>query len=312
MIIVIDMNILQMTKRIFLFVLVNILIMATITVILAVFHVGYYFPRGGLGGLAIFCLIWGFAGALISLALSRLMAKWMMGVRVIPPDTSDPALRELVDTVQNLTRSAGLPMPEVGVYDSPEINAFATGPTKSRALVAVSSGLLSRMGQREVEGVLGHEVTHIANGDMVTMTLLQGVINAFVMFLSRVLAFAVSQAMRSRDDRDDGGGYWMQYLLVMVFQMVFGLLGTLVVCSFSRWREFGADAGGARLAGRTNMINALRALQRLQDPEAVVAEAQQHQAFQALKIAGPKGGFMALFASHPPLEERIARLESGH
>jgi heat shock protein HtpX len=167
------------------------------------------------------------------------------------------------------------------------------------------------MGQREVEGVLGHEVTHIANGDMVTMTLLQGVINAFVMFLSRVLAFAVSQAMRSRDERDGGGGYWMQYLLVMVFQMVFGLLGMLVVCSFSRWREFRADAGGARLAGRTNMINALRALQQLQDPEAVVAEAQQHQAFQALKISGPRGGLMALFASHPPLEERIARLESG-
>jgi heat shock protein HtpX len=201
-------------------------------------------------------------------------------------------------------------LPEVGIYDSPEINAFATGPTKSRALVAVSSGLLQRMGSREVEGVLGHEVTHIANGDMVTMTLIQGVINSLVLFLSRVLAFVVSQALRSRDERDSGGGA-LQWILIMVFQVVFSLLGMLVVCSFSRWREFRADAGGAQLAGRGNMISALRALQRLHDPELVKAEAQQHPSFQALKISGPRGGFAALFASHPPLEERIARLEQG-
>jgi heat shock protein HtpX len=146
---------------------------------------------------------------------------------------------------------------------------------------------------------------------MVTMTLVQGVINAFVLFLSRVLAFAVSQALRSRDDRDTGGGGALQWLLVMLFQVVLSVLGMLVVCWFSRWREFGADAGGARLAGRQNMINALRALQRLQNPEAVAAEAQQHQAFQALKIDGPRGGFAALFATHPPLETRIARLEHG-
>jgi heat shock protein HtpX len=264
-----------------------------------------------LAGLAVFCLVWGFAGAFISLALSRLMAKWMMGVRVIPPETGDPTLSQLVETVHGLARAANLPkLPEVGIYESDEVNAFATGPTRSRALVAVSTGLLQRMGSREVEGVLGHEITHVANGDMVTMTLIQGVINSFVLFLARVLAFVVSQALRSRDERDSGGGA-LQYLLAMVFQIVLSILGSLVVFWFSRWREFRADAGGARLAGRQNMINALRALQRLYEPEAMQAEAQQHQAFQSLKISGPAGGIARLFASHPPLEERIARLERG-
>jgi heat shock protein HtpX len=273
--------------------------------------VGTYFPQGGLQGLALFCLVWGFGGAFISLALSRLMAKWMMGVKVIPPNTTDPTLQKLVETVHTLARQAGLPkLPEVGIYDSDEVNAFATGPTKSRALVAVSTGLLQRMGSQEVTGVLGHEVTHIANGDMVTMTLIQGIINAFVMFLARVLAFVVSQAMRSRDDRDSGGG-WLQFILVMVFQIVFSILGSLVVCWFSRWREYRADAGGARLAGRENMINALRALRRLHDPEVAAAEAQHAQAFQSLKISGQSSGLLALFATHPPIEQRIARLEQG-
>jgi heat shock protein HtpX len=166
------------------------------------------------------------------------------------------------------------------------------------------------MGSREVAGVLGHEVTHIANGDMVTMTLIQGVINSFVLFLSRVLAFVISQAMRSRDDRDSGGG-WLQFLLVMVFQIIFSILGSLVVCWFSRWREFRADAGGARLAGRETMINALRALRRLHDPEVAAAEAQHAQAFQSLKISGQPTGWLALLATHPPIEQRIARLEQG-
>jgi len=301
----------QIGKRVFLLVAVNVLVMLTITVVLGLLKVNRYFPEGGLAGLAVICLVWGFAGAFISLAMSRLMAKWMMGVQVIPPETNDPTLRGLVETVHGLARAAQLPtLPEVGIYESEEINAFATGPTRARALVAVSTGLLQRMGSREVEGVLGHEVTHIANGDMVTMTLIQGVINSFVLFLSRILAFVVSQALRSRDDRDSGGGM-LQYLLSMVFQIVLSILGSLVVFWFSRWREFRADAGGARLAGRQNMINALRALQRLHDPELVQAEAQQHPAFQSLKISGPAGGLARLFASHPPLEERIARLEQG-
>ena len=305
------MNIAQISKRVFLLVLVNILVVTTITLVLGLFHVGSYFPQGGLGGLAVFCLIWGFGGAFISLALSRLMAKWMMGVKVIPPNTTDPTLQKLVETVHTLARQAGLPkLPEVGIYDSDEVNAFATGPTKSRALVAVSTGLLQRMGSQEVTGVLGHEITHVANGDMVTMTLIQGIINAFVMFLARVLAFVVSQAMRSRDDRDSGGG-WLQFILVMVFQIVFSILGSLVVCWFSRWREYRADAGGARLAGRENMINALRALRRLHDPEVTAAEANRAQAFQSLKISGQSSGLLVLFATHPPLEQRIARLEQG-
>jgi heat shock protein HtpX len=303
----------QMSKRIFLFVLVNILVTVTITAILAVFHVGRYLPAGGLAELAVFCLVWGFGGAFISLALSRLMAKWFMGVQVVPPHTSDPALRELVQTVHGLARAAGLPaLPEVGIYQSGDVNAFATGPTRARTLVAVSTGLLERMRPGEVLGVLGHEVTHIANGDMVTMTLIQGVVNAFVMFLSRVLAFALSQAMRSRDDDRGGGGSWfMQFLLIQLFQVIFGILGYIVVCWFSRWREFRADAGGARLAGRGRMIDALRALQRLHDPEAAQAEARQSQGFQALKISGPANRLFALFSTHPPLERRIARLEHG-
>ncbi len=301
-----------MAKRVFLLVAVNILVMVTITLILTVLRVGHYFPQGGLGGLAVLCLVWGFGGAFISLAISRLMAKWMMGVQVIPPDTTEPGLRELVETVHGLARAASLPaLPEVGIYESDEINAFATGPTRSRALVAVSTGLLRRMGSKEVEGVLGHEVTHIANGDMVTMTLIQGVINAFVLFLAQILAFVVSQALRSRDERDSGGGIF-QYLLFNLFQLVFSILGSIVVCWFSRLREFRADAGGARLAGRQNMINALRALARLNDPEVVAAEAQQHQAFQSLKIAGTRSGLALLFATHPPIEERIARLEQGY
>jgi heat shock protein HtpX len=168
------------------------------------------------------------------------------------------------------------------------------------------------MGDRQVSGVLGHEITHVANGDMVTMTLIQGVINAFVMFIARVLAFAVSQAMRSRDDeRDSGGSWFMQWMLVNLFQFIFGLLGMIVVCWFSRWREFRADAGGARLAGRENMIDALRALQRLSNPEVEAAEAQRAPSLQAFKISSHPSGFLALFASHPPLEERIARLEQG-
>ncbi len=304
------MNMRQIGKRVVLFLVVNLLVMTTVTVVLGVLGVGRYFPQGGLAGLAVLCLVWGMAGSFVSLALSRVMAKWLMGVQAIPADTTDPTLRELVDTVHGLARAAGLPaLPEVGIYESPDVNAFATGPTRSRALVAVSTGLLQNMGRREVSGVLGHEIAHIANGDMVTMALVQGVVNAFAMFLARVLAFAISQALRSRDDNRGGG--WIEWILVMVFQNVFMLLGFIVVAWFSRQREFRADAGGARYAGRENMINALKTLGRLHDPEIAAAEAQRAPSFQALKISGPTGGMASLFATHPPLEARIARLEQG-
>lgn len=300
----------QIAKRISLMIMVNLLIMTVIMLVLGLLGVGRYVPSGGLGSLAVICLVWGFGGAFISLAMSRLMAKWFMGVKVIPPETNQPELSQLVRTVHDLARRAGLEvMPEVGIYESPEVNAFATGPSRSRALVAASTGLLRNLRAQEVAGVLGHEIAHVANGDMVTMTLIQGVVNSFVLFLAKILAFVASQAIRSRDDR--GGSYMMQFLFEMVFQVVFSLLGSMVVCWFSRWREFRADAGGAQLAGRANMVEALRALKRLHDPALAAAEAAHGQAFQSLKISGKSGGLASLFSTHPPLDERIARLEQG-
>lgn len=297
-------------KRIFLFMAVNLLVVVSISLILSVLGVKPYLTAYGIDytSLAAFCLIWGMTGSLISLALSRVMAKFMMGVQVIDPNTRDPGLQELVQTVHQLARSAGLPaMPEVGIYDSQELNAFATGPTKSRALVAVSTGLLERMSRDEIEGVLGHEIAHVANGDMVTMTLIQGIVNAFVMFLSRVLAFAIAQALRGdREERGRSMSPMLYGVIQFVLEIVLMFLGMMVVAFFSRWREFRADKGGARLAGRQSMINALEKLRRtyeLVDPSA-------QPAVQALKISG-RGGFMRLFSTHPPLEERIARLQSA-
>lgn len=310
-------NFFQMGKRVFLFIAVNLLVMVTLSIVLSV--VLHFFPELGrrsgnwLGYLAVFSLVFGMGGAFISLAMSRLMAKWMMGVHVIEPNTSDPELRELVRMVHGYAQRAGLPaMPEVGIYDSPDVNAFATGPSKSRSLVAVSTGLLQRMNRAEAEGVIAHEVAHIANGDMVTMTLVQGVINAFVIFLSRVLGFLAAQALRgnrsSDDDRPGFGDYLIQSLLVMVFEVIFTLLGSIVVAWFSRKREFRADAGGMLLAGKDRMVGALRALQRIYDPRLAAEGADS--GFQALKISGQTGGLLALLSTHPPLEERIAHLES--
>ena len=298
----------QIGKRILLFLLVNLLIMTTIGIVISLVFRGHV-PRG-YGQLMGFCLVWGMGGSFISLAISRWMAKMMMGVQVIDPNTTDPNERQLLLMVENLSRSAGLSMPEVGIYDSPEINAFATGPSKSRALVAVSAGLLNHMRQNEVEGVLGHEIAHIANGDMVTMTLIQGVINAFVMFLAYIAAFAVSQALSRRSDDDEGGGtsWLVQWLLYNLFQFVFSILGFIVVAWFSRWREFRADAGGAQFAGRERMIAALKALQNAHNHGE--DEVKSQPAFQALKISSKPVGLALLFSTHPPLEERIARLEN--
>jgi len=294
-------------KRIGLFLMVNILVMVTLSLVLSVLGVKPYLTARGIDyqSLMIFCLVWGMGGAFISLALSRVMAKWMMGVKIVPVDTRDPELKELVDVVHDLARTARLPaMPQVGVYESPEVNAFATGPSKSRSLVAVSTGLMRRMNRDEVKGVLGHEVAHIANGDMVTMTLIQGIVNAFVMFLARAIAFALT--MTKGNDGEERQGTPMSYFLVQfALEMVFMVLGSMVVAWFSRLREYRADAGGARIAGRENMVQALEGLRR--NIEAVDPSPQPSVA--ALKISSRPGGFLKLFSTHPPLEERIERLK---
>ena len=299
--------IMNFAKRIFLFLAVNILVVTTISLILNLLHVGPFLTAHGLDykSLAIFCLVWGMGGAFISLSLSRIMAKWLMNVKVIDLDTHSASEQKLVNTVYKLCRSAGLShMPQVGIYNSPEVNAFATGPMRSRSPVAVSSGLLNRMSEKELEGVLAHEVAHIVNGDMVTMTLLQGVINAFVMFLARVLAFALS-AKGNQKERSVSGSY---YLFVFLFEILFMILGSFVIAFYSRFREFRADKGGAFLAGKDKMIAALESLEKtvnIHDPAA------EKPALQAFKISTTKGrGILALFATHPPLAERIARLKS--
>ena len=296
-----------MAKRILLFLVTNLLVILTLSVVLRVLGIQPFLTRQGIdyGSLAAFCLVWGMGGALISLALSRIIAKTAMGVRVIDPGSSDPGAQQLLQTVGNLARGAGIPMPQVGLYESEDINAFATGPTRNRSLVAVSTGLLRKLGNDEVEGVLGHEITHIANGDMVTMTLLQGVVNAFVMFLARVIAFALAQAMRR--DNNEGISFGLFFVVQIALEVVFMVLGSLVVMAFSRHREFRADAGGARLAGREKMVSALEALRR--DIGNVDPRAQP--AVASMKISGRGGLFGRLGASHPPLEERIARLRAG-
>lgn len=295
-------------KRIFLFLVINVLVVITLSIVLNILHVQPFLKSYGLDikSLLIFCLVWGMGGALISLALSRQMAKWMMGVRVIDPNAKDTHLHQLLSTVHKLARDAGLPdMPEVGIFDSPEPNAFATGPTKRRSLVAVSSGLLNRMSQKEIEGVLAHEITHISNGDMVTMTLVQGIVNAFVMFLARVLAYAFSGLGRSRDN-SSSGSYMSYMLFVFLFEVVFMIFGSMLICTFSRFREFRADKGGADLAGKDKMISALESLKRMQQ---IRDPAHEKASFQAFKISTrSKNGLMRLFSTHPPLEERIERL----
>ena len=292
-----------MGKRIFLFLLTNLAVVLTLSVILSVLGLDRYVTDAGLnlGSLAMFCLVWGMGGAFISLQLSRFIAKRSTGMRLVDGRGGSADADWLYRTVEDLTRKAGLPMPEVGIYESAEVNAFATGPSRSKSLVAVSTGLLRSMERREVEGVLAHEVAHIANGDMVTMTLLQGVVNAFVMFLARVIAFAIANSGRN-DERRGGGS---SFLVIMVLQMVFGILGSMVTAWFSRQREFRADAGGATLAGREQMIGALR---RLMTTHELVDTRQT--ALTTLKISGAPG-WMMFFSTHPPLEQRIAALEAG-
>jgi heat shock protein HtpX len=292
-------------KRVFLFAATNIAVLAVIYVVLNIFGVDQVLARNGsslnLGGLLVFSAVVGFSGSLISLALSKWMAKMSTGARVI--DTPRNSTESwLVNTVYRHADAANIRRPQVAIYDSPDVNAFATGPTRNNALVAVSSGLLQRLGQREVEAVLGHEITHVANGDMVTLTLLQGVLNTFVVFLSRIVGFVVDRVLL-RNERGGGAGF---FIASLVAQILLGVLASMIVMWYSRQREFRADAGGAKLAGRQSMISALQGLQRVHQP------AQLPEALQAFGIAGgPAGGLRRLFMSHPPLEERIAALQRG-
>ncbi len=293
-------------KRIFLFIAINLLVIFTITLLLSIFNVQPYLNAYGLDmkSLAVFCLIWGFAGAFISLLLSKSLAKWMMGVKIIDENTSDAGSKHILETVKNLSINAGLfKTPEVGIYNSKEVNAFATGATKNNSLVAVSTGLIKQMNQDEIEAIIGHEISHIKNGDMITMTLLQGVVNAFVMFLARVLAFTLSSFGKERNR----SSYATQRMFVVLFEVIFMILGSMVVATYSRKREFKADSGGAKLAGKEKMINALTALKRVQNIRDIKTE---KPAYQTLKISTPsKKNLLRLFSTHPPLDERIQRLK---
>jgi heat shock protein HtpX len=277
-------------KRVFLFLATNLAILLDFA--------------GQQGTLLVFCVIYGFGASFVSLLLSRWMAKRAMGVQLIDGATGNADLDWLHNTVGNLARQANLPMPEVGVYNAPEANAFATGPSKKKSLVAVSTGLLRQMNRTEVEGVLAHEISHIANGDMVTMTLIQGVVNAFVLYLSHVVAGIVRNFLSGDRDRGGGlGGGLVYYAVYFAAQILFGIVGSMITAWFSRGREFRADAGAARLAGSGSMIAALRKLQASTQPVDT-----QNRELATLKIAGGKS-LMTLLSTHPPLEARIAALE---
>jgi heat shock protein HtpX len=291
--------------RILLFLATNAAVLVLISVVFQVLGIEGILAQNGvdlnLQALLVMSAVIGFGGSFISLAMSKFMAKHSMGVQVIERP-SNRTEQWLVDTVQRQARQAGIGMPEVGIFNAPEPNAFATGMSRNSALVAVSSGLLTNMGSDEVEAVLGHEVTHVANGDMVTMGLIQGVVNTFVIFLSRVVGHVVDRVV-FKTERGYGPAY---YITSIVAQIFLSILASMIVMWFSRQREFRADAGGATLAGRGKMIGALQALQRAHEPHDLPGE------FAAFGISGGLGsGMKRLFMSHPPLEERIAALQAA-
>lgn len=295
-------------KRIFFFLLVNVLVMVSVSIItslVCLFLYGQPFPpAGSIIPVIIWSGVWGMGGALISLLISKFMAKKMYGLQMITDQSQDTEARQIREMVHSMARKAKLKkMPEVGVYNSPEMNAFATGPSKSNSLVAVSSGLVRSMNKQQLEAVLGHEVAHIANGDMVTLTLLQGVVNAFVLFFARIIASVVASQFK------DGRGF-IQFAVYIVLQIVFSILGSIVVKYFSRIREYRADAGGAKYSSRENMISALQALSQ---QTAVAGPANEEDNMAMFKISSrpKKEGWTKLFRSHPPLEDRIARLQRG-
>ncbi|MEL4428772.1 protease HtpX [Shewanella mangrovisoli] len=285
-------------KRIFLLIATNLAVLLVASIVMSILGVN----TSTMGGLLVFAAIFGFGGAFISLAISKWMAKKTMGCEVIttPRDSTE---RWLLDTVTRQAQQAGIKMPEVAIYQSPEMNAFATGPSKDNSLVAVSTGLLYGMSQDEVEGVLAHEVSHVANGDMVTLTLIQGVVNTFVIFAARVVAGIINNFVSSNDEEGEGLGMFAYMAVVFVLDMLFGILASIIVAYFSRIREYRADEGAARLAGKHKMIAALERLR--QGPESSAMPAQM----SAFGING-KRSMAELMMSHPPLEKRIAALQT--
>jgi heat shock protein HtpX len=292
-------------KRIFLLVATNFAVLAVLSVSMQLLGVDRALAQEAgldLQGLLIMAAVLGFGGSFISLLISKWMAKRATGAHVIEVP-SNMTERWLVDTVKRQAEKAGIGMPEVAVYEAPEINAFATGWNRNSALVAVSTGLLQNMSQDEAEAVLGHEVSHVANGDMVTLTLIQGVVNTFVIFLSRVVGFVVDRVLL-KNERGHGPGFW---ITTIVAELVLGILASIIVMWFSRRREFRADAGGASLAGRNRMIAALERLKLNHEQPAQLPDAVKGFGISG----GVGGGLKRLFMSHPPLDERIAALRSG-
>jgi heat shock protein HtpX len=290
-------------KRILLFIVTNLAVLFVLTAVARLLGIDTYLAAHGqsLQGLLVWAALFGFGGAFVSLAMSKMQAKMFMGVQVIAPQSADATQQWLLSVIEHHARNAGVGMPEVGIFNSPEPNAFATGMSRNSALVAVSSGLLQRMNRQEIEAVLGHEMTHVANGDMVTLALIQGVVNTFVLLLARLVGNIVDRAVfRS----DDGRGI-ASMLTFYVLQITFGILATPIVMWFSRWREFRADRGGAHLAGTANMIAALEELKRVHEP----LPAPQFAAF-GIADGAVASGLRRLFLSHPPLDERIAALRS--
>ncbi len=290
----------SMGKRIFYFLLTNILVLLTISIIFSLIGGGRYIEGNQIqfGSLLVFSAVIGFTGSFISLAMSRWVAKRLMGVRILDPNANlSSEETAVVEKVHRLARAAGLMhMPEVGIYESPEVNAFATGPSKKRSLVAVSRGLLHEMDEDAIEGVIAHEVAHVANGDMVTMTLLQGVVNTFVVFLARIVAFAVSRLVK------EDLAPIVHFIAIIVFQIAFSILGSIVVFAYSRHREFHADRGGADLAGKDKMRHALEMLKAYSNR----IQTEDQTAVATLKINGQRK--TSLFSTHPALDERIKRL----
>ncbi len=298
-------------QRVTLFALVNIGVVIMLTTVSSLFGIAPYLSQSGLNltSLAVFASVIGFVGAFISLFMSKKSAKWGMKVQVVDGQESREAAF-VYQVVERIAGQQGIGMPEVGIYPSKEINAFATGWNKNNALVAVSQGLLDQMDNDEIEGVLAHEMAHVVNGDMVTLTLIQGIVNTFVVFFARVLAYAAQAALANRGNSDQGYGAnhmggGMYYLISMILEFAFGFLATMIVSWFSRWREYGADRGGAEFSSPAKMIKALEFLQK--NKQMIDT---RHRGYESLKISYP-ASMMTLFATHPPLEERIEALKKN-